>query len=558
MPRVPVSQGPQVLQNVTPGARVSTDAPIEAFGGGRGVQAVGEAMRGLNTQAQKLIDDDLTRLNNTRIVEERDALNKWERDNLYGEKGALRRQGKNAFGVTDEVSKSWGSFLEEREKGLSNDDQKVKFKELSSARWDAVSRRLNDHVAAQTKVYEEETYKSSTESSKERGSLDPRYAPQEAQFLGQQVQQRAQALGWDEERTNQELRTQRSDLYSRVIQNLTTAQQDVMAEKFFASVKDQMDPDVARQVTNVLEESSVRGFGQRKADELVKSGDMGAALAGAREIEDPKRRDETERRVKQYFADQKTIQSEREDRRFTGAANIAEQTKDRPPPAVWANLTLPQRNAIDARVKQLREGIPPTTDWQRYYDLQRMATNPSTAAEFAKMNLMMDRHRLDDAKFTELTHLQGAVTKGDEKSLALLDGIRADNSIVSDALLQAGIDPTPKKGTGDAEKSAEFRRQVDERVVVLQQRTGKKVTNEQVQSIVDDLLVPVKVPGVLWGTNSKPAFQLKPEQAIDVEPASVPRGERAKIEQALRSRGMTVTDKSVAELYRRKLEGARR
>jgi hypothetical protein len=142
---------------------------------------------------------------------------------------------------------------------------------------------------------------------------------------------------------------------------------------------------------------------------------------------------------------------------------------------------------------------------------------------------------------------------GSGKAAAGLDGYRTDTMIVNDALASAGFDPTPKPGTKDAEKSAQFRRMVDQELAQMQARTGKKATNEEVQGAVDRLMTKTVKKGWLWNGTQR-AFEVAEGEDLDFSVKAIPAADRAIIEGKLRARKIPVTDDKLIEIYKGRLK----
>lgn len=222
------------------------------------------------------------------------------------------------------------------------------------------------------------------------------------------------------------------------------------------------------------------------------------------------------------------------------------------PPDKWSMLDKSQRDALKSYAKNIAEGNQIPTDWDTYYELKTKAANPETRKKFEREDLTKYRNKLGTAEYKELIGLQSGIREG--KKDKSLDGFRTHKQIVDDTLNSVGIDPTPKPGD-KAKQVSDFRRMVDEQIQQRQEVTGKEVTNQEVQEIVDNLIVKGRVPeSGFFFDDEKRRFQLESGEKIVVEDVKeVPRTERQKIEDALRRRGSPVNDDTVLELYNRKL-----
>jgi hypothetical protein len=371
------------------------------------------------------------------------------------------------------------------------------------------------------------------------------------------ILEHANRMGLPPEYVQMKTKEVESQTHSTVINRMLSNGQDKLASQYFAANREVFTGKDIIQVEKALEEGSLRGESQRLSDEIMgKTKTMTAALEEAREIKDPKLRDAVTERVRGEFSLKKAAEAEDQEKRFQSYADIIEKNGGRPdqsggllPPAQWMALDLKERQALETRAKQLREGIPPSTDWAKYYELKTLATNSSTREEFLRENLMVYRPNMADAEFKELVNLQQQLRSGDEKAL---DGYRTKAQIVASTLSAAGLDPTPAAGKKEAQQVAEFQRQVDAEVMALQKRTGKEATNEEVQDIVDNLIVKGHVPGtgfLGFFRDEKFAFEAKEGDVLVVDIDDIPRKDRLEIEAYLKKSNYPVTEDSVRAMY---------
>jgi hypothetical protein len=291
-------------------------------------------------------------------------------------------------------------------------------------------------------------------------------------------------------------------------------------------------------------ELRVRSESQRQADRIMTNfADRSYALADARRIRDPEVRDATVARVNAQFNEEKLVLDERQDTAFTEAGTLVERTGsiDDIDASTWQNvLSLPQRQALEARAKQLRDGTPPKTDQALWYEIRKQATDDPQA--FAKRNLMFDRPSLDDGDFQSLADLQAQVKAGGGKADKTLSGIRTNEQVVNGALREIGIDYGDGASVEQNTRANDFRRKVDDKVLDRQRATGKEVTLEEVQAITDGLILEVDVPRALWFDRTTRVFE-----SDDL--SSIPTQDVVEIEKALRKRNLPVTDAAILSLY---------
>lgn len=553
MPQVPIYNDNQVRQQALPGVRVQEAGNLETFGGGSVLSRPEQALSGLNQQVTKLAEEETARANETRINEKRRLLNDWELQNVYDSKnGAIAKTGKNAFGVPQELEDSLKKFQDEQIKDLSTDAQRNAFQQLIDSRKGEVLKWANGHVRTNANAVEEAEYGAGIESSKERASADPKNVPLETAMIKQAILKRSQQMGWDAEQTKQELQKHESDLHSRAINTMLTNEQTDAAVQYLNNVSPNLDPDVKNKLVKEVEEGSVRKQSQQLSDQIAsQTKSLSDAYEKTKDIQDSKVRDATVARLKDHFAMMKAAENEREERISKQAFDIIETnpSRDAIPPSVWQAMPLQARNAADARIRQLREGIPPTTDWNVYYDQKSIASSPATRDVFLKKNLTELRPKLADAEFKELVNLQTQLRKGDSEAEKTLNGYRSHSAVVDSTLSAAGIKPNDDFGTTDYKNSVKFRRLVDEEVLSLQSSTGRKATTGEVQQIADRLMIKrVTDKGMFWDTEQR-SFELVTDDIKEI-----PLKARNNLQEYLKSKKIKVTDDLILRLYNERIK----
>lgn len=562
MPRVPRYNGPQIQETGLPNARVSTNAPIEAFGGGSGLdQSINAAQRTMGVaqeiilEEKKKADDLATADAFARAVQEKHRL-------TYDTKeGLMTRKGRDSFGAPEEYRERYKKSLDDIENSLGNDDQKLIFKKIRLQQETDFHGSIEKHVFSESKAFDNEVTENGLKVAKDEAILNYQEKGRVEQSIKLQealIQTHADRNGLPAEWVKVKTEEARSKTHESVINRMLSNGQDMQASKYFKENKENITGADQASLEKILEEGSLRGESQRRTDSIMtKFGTMTEALEDAKKINDPKLRDAVVARVKDEFSLKKVADAQAREQMFNDAANVIEKNggnRDEIEPVVWAGLSLQERNAIDARARQLREGIPPATNWDKYYELKTAASSDVTRDKFLRENLMVYRPNMADAEFKELVNLQTALRKGDENVEATLDGYRTSSQIVNDTLASAGIDPSPKPGKKDSERVALFRRAVDEQVGMWKRQTGKKdIPTDEVQRIVDNLMVKgVTQSGWFWDTK-KHVFELKGDESIAIDAKDIPRVERLKIEEALRKNNIAVSEEKIIELYNRKM-----
>lgn len=557
MPIVPKFE-PKVQEQALPGVRLSADAPLSAFGGGEAVAGAQKAAQNLGDLTMRFAMEEKKKADDLATQKAYADLVRSAQNLFYDPKeGALARRGQAAMGAVDEFGKKFDDTASKIEETLSNDDQKNIFRKMRLRERTEFDGNLQRHTFQEIQKFDDETTESGLAVQRDKAVLNYQSPGAVASALSLQkalIQSHAERTGKPVEWIAEKTREVESGTHTAILNRMLSNGQDMAAKGYFEQVRGALNARDVVAAEKAVHEGVTRGESQRQATEIMRTtgGNLRSALDVARKIEDADVQAATVNEIKIRHGENEKIKQEYEENRFKSAANAVEATKQRPAEMVWNQLSLQERNALDNRIEQLRKGISPETDWDNYYTLKTMASSSSTRDEFLKTNLMVYRPVMANAEFKELIDLQTGLRKGDEKAEKVLDGFRSDNQIVNDTLAAAGIDPTPKPGTPAAQKVNLFRSKVDEQVRAVQQKSGKKATNEELQSIADNLITEgITKKGWFWD-QKKRVFELAPGEKVEFSIKDVPRAERAKIEDALRRRNIPVSDEKILELYSRK------
>ncbi len=540
---MPIVQ-PSVQTVALPTIRESADSSVEAYGGGKANQ-LPEAATNLGNASFQIAAEQKRNSDQVAHQDYDSDLSKLQTDIMVH---TSQMQGKDAAGSIDYAQEAWTKGISDLSAGLANDEQKGAAAQAARVRWDQIYNHVQVHTADQLQAYDDESTKNYIQNSRNEAltnytnpdAINMSVARQSAS-LGAFADRHGKGQDWIDAQTQDA----QSKTYSGVINRMLDNGQDLLAQQYFKTVKDQIAGDDIGKVEKLLEVGSVQGASQRNVDQYQNDGlSMADALVEARNIEDPKVRDATAARVKQeYAADQEAKRIDAENF-YQGLANKVLQTKGLYEPTVTELTQLPvnEKESLMNYRKQLLSGDQASTNWQTYYDLKNQASIPETKDDFIKSNLMLKANQLAPAQLKEMIDLQSSLRNKDGAAEDKLAGYRGAHGIVDDTLRSIGIDATPKPGKADAVLVNNFRRQVDEQITALESNTQKKATDEQIQKIVDGLSNKVVVKGWLWNS-SKPAFEI---QKSDISSTDL-----AKIQQALTAKGIPITDQNIVNLYNR-------
>jgi hypothetical protein len=465
MPQVPRSTQPGIAPAGTPGVRAPTDVNPDAVGTNTRIDT-----RGVQRAAADIYDRAIEHGNQIALLDADSHLSALETKVLYDPAtGALSMRGKNAAQAPEQVNEQWTKGVGDIEGSLTNDVQRMAFRRAVTQREATLHEAVQRHVASETQKYDDETTQSYVDN--ERVAALANYQNPTRIQLSVDRQKAAISLyatraGLPAERKEQLITDAVSKTQAGVIGRMLAKGDDLAASAYYKTVKDQIAGDDAGQVEKALDEGSVRGESQRQSDKIMATPGITrtAALAEAKKVTDPKVRDALETRINQSFNELDTSRREQNENDMLTATNIVDKTGSvyRIPPSMWNTFSLAERASLKEYAKQKAKGDPVETNWTTYYDLLSRASSQETASSFLTENLLKYRSQLGDTEFKQVTELQVAMRRGDDKADSKLAGIRQSQQIMAASLKQAGINPNPKPGTDDADRVSQFNRAVDE------------------------------------------------------------------------------------------------
>lgn len=506
----------------------------------------------------KVIQEEEKRTNTIRAEDAFNQLRSKQIDLTIGDDGFAKKTSGDAVNqpiLKDYVDK-FNVSAREIEESLQNDEQKSLFRRRASISGLQLKQDILSHVSKEHGVYSAQVFQGTidleTKNAVERYQ-DPNGIAVSLSRVSAAISMEADRLGWPEEAQENAKKNVYSKINRGIIERMLANDDDISATNYYKANKDKISGEDSIMVEKALDIGSTRGEAQRVADELVsKTKLLGNAIQGADKIQDTKVRAEAKRLIREHFNDVEAAQNQDLELTFENAAKVAFETRDinKISPSVLSKLSAKPEYIKVLNSLASEEDI--NTNWSTYYDLKTMASSDATSSHFLKTNLLEYRDRLGETEFKEMVSIQTAMRKGDDKDIA---GFRTAKQVVDDSLAAAKIDPTPKPGSPDATRAAEFRRQADVRIAALQEQKKTKLTPVEVQSVVDSMIVEGVTQKRWWWTDvKKRAFEVQPGESFEVDYEDIPQSERTKIEAALKGRKIPVTQDSVKSLYMKKLE----
>lgn len=552
MPRVPLLTR-QVTPRPLPDVRQTYVPGAEAFGAGV-LDSVG---RFASDQYRQIQQDARDHADTVALTDYDNQLAQWEHQNLYDpQTGVLNTvKGKDAVGLSADYSEKFDEFSKEALGNLNTRQQDAAMR-LATRRREGIVSTLDRHGSVEADRYANDTYDASIKTSIEAAAAnatDPVRVNTELQRQQVVTDSFAQRQGWSPEVKAEKLAEYQSATHVGVIDNLLSQNKDQAASVYFDAVKGQITGDKLAAVQRAIEEGSLQGDAQRKADEIsAKATSLGEAESMVKEISDPKLRDKVQSYVEHDQQIKNVQDREQHEQLSINAANLIDKGGIRAVPAsTWSQLTVGERSSLELYAKRnLKadgdgESSAQLTQW---YQLKQQADRDPEG--FAKLNLITYLGKLGKSQFTNLADLQSAIRKGDKpKADDLNNDFRSVNEIVVDSLHTAGIDTSDKDNVALV---ARFHDAVSQQVKTFEHLNGdKKATKQDIDKIASDLISRVvMVPGGFWNGLLHPFVpNVTGKRLIGLTIDDVPRADKALIEKKLQRDGRAVTDDAVLQVY---------
>lgn len=524
---------------------------VDSFGGGQRVAEGFQAASRAANVATDFIVQEKKKADQVQLTQAYADAVKAKNDLMYNPKsGAVGRKGKEAFGAMDEYLPQFDTRMQEIEDRLGDDNQKAMFKDIRIKQKMDFDGDLQRHVFQESKAYDAETLTKGLEAAREDAILNYQTPGKVGESIATQkafILQHAANNGRSPEWTEMALKTAESQTHKDVIERLLANGEDMTASTYYKTIKGSVTGDDATGLEKALEEGSLRGNSQRMSDDMIaKYGSLGSAMKAVRQIEDPKLRDSVQDRVRGEFAFREQENKKYVDTLERGAYDVLDRTNGdltRIPPQDWTKFDGASRSALKSYADRKKNGLATETDIEKYYNLKELAGNPATANKFRDLNLMKFKPYLNEAdmkKFIEIQTDFKAKGKSDT-----LDGWRSDRDIVVEAFQAMKMKPDK-----DPEKFQKFAQMTDERMARESQRLGRKLTNDEVQKIVDDTKVKVITDKGFFYDTKKRLFELDgTEKNLEVDFKDIPVREREKIVDFLKRNGKEATNDNIIQWY---------
>jgi hypothetical protein len=552
------------------GARFTDDATPSSFGGGPTLEQAGAAVDSVAQEATRIGETAWHQANQVKVLDADRQMNDLESQIIYDkDKGLLAQRGQGAAAAFGPAMDQLKAGADKIASGLSNDEQRIAFTQMANSRRFMVERVGQRYVDQELKRYDDETMTAGVNNARDmaiKAFDDPHIVEDQ---LGKQeaiLVDYAKRNGKGQDWLNERITDSWSKTHLGVIHQYLAGGADQPAQAYFDKNKAELSgPDMIA-AKHGLEEGTLRGESQRKADDILATAkDRNDALQVLRDnVDDPKLRDMTEDRINKFFGEQKQAQAEAQKDVYEKAALLVDQNPSKDvrqlvDPSSWSAMTAEQREALQRRAED-----PPNNDkkWLDFIDLSPTQMQGLSRADFETQYWSsFDRVHRGRAE-----SLWESAQDGRRQSAALSSKLTFEKR-VDDTIRTSGLIPATsalKDLTNDQRTMyAQFEQAAASQVEQFEtQDLGgrRKATGDEVQKILDGMVTKKVFIEKSWSRDpQKPAATVTDDERgrAYVPLSSVPQKDRATIENLMRSSSRRVTPDKVQRAYAAYLIGDR-
>jgi hypothetical protein len=559
------------------------EAPIRAPSGNQiDTRALGfdanafKAATDLGDTVSRIADEAKQRADQVVVLGADSDLAAFETQLLHDPKtGALNQTGENALGQPEQVKEKWDQKVQEIGGTLSNDSQRFALMRAAQARYADIDKNIQAHVSAQVKSIDNNTIDAyiKNEQTAATTAADPKVfdADRIATSLDRQTaayQDYAKRNGVPQEVVTEKLNELQSNTHKLVVEKLLANDADIKAKAYYDENKDTISANDQITLDKAVEEGSLRGESQRAADQIIKTAsDQVDAIEQARKIADPKRRDETERRLVNYYSEIKAAKAQARDDLYLQAANIVDQNpgksaRESVPAPIYAQLELNQKEALDARSSNMPND---NKKWLDFLDLNSDQLGNLNRADFEmKYWVSFDKSHRERAE-NQWNAAQEAKLKGIQdpkltQTLTFKD--RIDETLRTNGLIPANKEKS-SFSKDQATSYALFEQAASAALehYELNDLGGKRrATGQEMQKIIDDLAMK-KVKINSWFSDpEKPAVVVKGDEEAKayVPIEKIPQADQNQLNNLIRNKQKKTSTDKLQRAYAAYLIGDRK
>ncbi len=507
----------KVAPDVQPGVDIPLAVTPQALGAG-----IGDAVQNLGEVASDIHAKEVDHANRTNVLAADNAQQAFIQARMYDPKTGILNQnlGKDAPAAVDQALGEFDQSAARVEGGLTNDAQKLHFRQMVTERRLQMQDQLGKYEHAETERYADEVAKGSIANATTmavQNANDPKIVADNIALQRAVIDHRGAAKGLAPEMIEAQQRDAASGTHLAVIQQLVSDGQDLSAKAWYDQNKGDLTGQDLTQATRLVEAGSLAGQSQRIATELLydKDGNVrprGEVLAeiqkDPRLAKDTRLRDAVDERAQHALGEHAQAKEETQKQTFDQAYQILTDPANTQgianPKVVAAMATLDPERAQALKNYAAKDGKV-TTDMHAWLALDNVLSDPAKTEEAKAIHLEDYVDKIDGPDLKALKTRIDAIKQG-KTEIQNSDARIAD--VVKDTRARNLLAPG-KPGSQEAADAADYEKTVREDCEAAAKEKGSPLTRDEIQKVADDNLIQVVTkPGLLWDTKA-PAYKAR-------------------------------------------------
>lgn len=268
MPSVPRAKR-QVGLEPLPNARVSGEAPLEAFGGGQGLENIAAGARETAKTVQKLVAEQQY---NADYLATQDADLKLSQLETDLQTKAESMYGKNALEAPDTVKTDWEKGVAEIRKGLKNDRQRAMFVPKLTKRTMTLNKSVQSHVSKEYVKYDVSSTNDFVVNARNEAVRNYEDLGRVASSIQDQIgaiKRLGSNYGFPEETIKKNISEAVSATHVDVINRMLADANSDRARAYSKSVKGQINPDDMKRISSDIDRVDLTVQANMVASEII-------------------------------------------------------------------------------------------------------------------------------------------------------------------------------------------------------------------------------------------------------------------------------------------------
>lgn len=503
----------RVEQAPIPAVRIGAQVTPETMGAG--VAQVGE--RAGLVLAQRAAQE----ANETAVLDADTQLARQTMD-IQTRMGEMR--GKDAMRAIDFAKDSMGKAVDQLDKSLSNNAQRLAFRRRAQHRALELENAAHMYMAKESAAYQDQVTEDSLKASVDNARLNagnPELVNTEKASQALTLSYWAQRHGViDGPQFKQRVAEAHSVTNREVIRGLMNQGKDRAAQAYYDENKEQFTAQDRDVVEKLLDEGSTRRIAQRSAREIIANNpnDLGEAIKAVEKIDDPKIEQFTRDLVKQHFGDLQLAKKQDLDDLYLASTNMIDNrikknpgvpfiARDVIPPDKWMWFSIQEKDALQRYIDIHTKPADRPNDDEKWLGFMAL-----TVAERGALS-----QREYDSKYRQFFNNAGrhyadqlwmgsrdAVNKNDEKDPELTQTVTPHQQIIDTFRTSGLVRANKELGEYDRDEVRQFVRFVQQSAIAIEQEEvalKRKLRPSERQQVIDSVrdqaIKKVWTPGIL-------------------------------------------------------------